>query len=75
MNSRDIADWMAYSLIEPFGPEHDELMLAQIAQYIVNSNLAKGAAPHQITDFMPSHRVEPMSPEAIARSIKEWKGF
>jgi hypothetical protein len=53
LTSHQIADWLAYSEIEPFGMAYQELLHGVAVSNIVNSNGAK--PPTRAKDFMPSH--------------------
>lgn len=73
LNSRDVADWIAYSNIEPFGASHDELLHGMRCALYANSHIRDGEPPPTPSDFMPSYEPIPQSPEAIMQSVREWK--
>jgi len=52
LTSRQIADWLAYSEIEPWGMAHQELLHGVAVSNIVNANGVK--PPARAKDFMPS---------------------
>lgn len=52
IDSRELAEWMAYYMVDPFGTERADLQAGIIACTIANSNSGKGKA-FQPQDFMP----------------------
>ena len=52
LTSRQIAEWDAYSMLEPFGPRHEDWRAGMIASVIANPNRKKGARALQPEDFM-----------------------
>jgi len=54
ISSREFAEWIAYSTIEPFGEERADLRAGIIASVIANVNRGKGHAPYKPRDFMPT---------------------
>lgn len=73
LNARQIAQWIAYSLIEPFGPQHEELLHGIRAAIMANQWRDSGSQPAEATDFMPSYVEPEMTPEEIARNLAAWK--
>lgn len=63
--------YMAYYRDDPFGDHRADVMLAQIAQILWNSNVSKKDKARKITDFLPFYR-KPPAPEDpnITTSIK-----
>ena len=53
LDARELADWMAYSQIEPFGEERADFRAGIIAAVIANVNRAENAPPAEPEDFMP----------------------
>ena len=55
LTSRQIAEWMAYYTIEPFGEQRADLRAAIVASTVANANRdpAKRREPFSPTDFMP----------------------
>lgn len=68
ITSRQFAEWMAYSQLEPWGEERDDLRMGIVASTIANSNRGKGQKPYKPQDFMPSFEQE-TEEEAQARLI------
>jgi hypothetical protein len=61
ISSEQLSEWMAYSKLEPWGEDRDDLRMGIVASVIANSNRGKGQKPFKPTDFMPSF--EPVDPE------------
>lgn len=53
ISSREYAEWVAFSRLEPFGFEAEFLGHAQTAQVIANVNRGKDSDPLEVSDFMP----------------------
>lgn len=64
MTSAQFAEWMAYSRLEPWGEERDDLRTGIVASTMANINRGKSRKPYKPTDFMPSF--EPISEEELA---------
>ncbi len=58
ISSRDFAEWMAYSRLEPWGEERDDLRMGIIASTIANANRGKGQKPFTPQQFMPDFEPE-----------------
>lgn len=52
MPSSELAEWMAFYEMEPFGPERDNMHSAMICSLLYNANRAKNQQPLLATDFM-----------------------
>ena len=61
ITSVQFAEWMAYSRLEPWGEERDDLRMGIVASTVANVNRPKDKKPYKPTDFMPSF--EPVSEE------------
>ena len=55
------AEWMAFSRLEPWGEDRDDLRMGIIASTIANVYRGKGKKPFKPTDFIPNF--EPVSEE------------
>ena len=75
LNSRDIADWIAYYSIEPFGPMHREQIGGVIASTVANCNRAKGQQAFAYTEFMPNYVAPEMTPEEMKANLQAWMGI
>lgn len=55
LNSRQVAEWMAYASIEPFGERNRDLSIGILTSYLVNINrdTKKRKTPFPASDFMP----------------------
>ncbi|MEM4234433.1 MAG: DUF4035 domain-containing protein [Candidatus Methanomethylicaceae archaeon] len=49
----ELAVWLAYSNIEPFGEQRADLRSAIVSAVIANCHRASGVAPYSPSDFMP----------------------
>lgn len=58
ISSRAFAEWMAYSRLEPWGEDRDDLRMAIVASTIANTNRGKNQKPYKPADFMPSFEPE-----------------
>ena len=61
------AEWMAYSTLEPWGEERDDLRMGIVASTIANANRGKNQKPYKPQDFMPSF--EPETEEQAAERL------
>ena len=52
ISSRELAEWIAYYGLEPFGQDREALHAGIIAATVANANAAKGKT-YQPSDFMP----------------------
>lgn len=68
ISSEQLSEWMAYSRLEPWGEERDDLRMGIIASTIANVYREKGKKPFKPQDFMPAF--DPVSEEeATARLL------
>ena len=67
ISSRDFAMWMAYSRLEPWGEERDDLRMGIVASTIANANRGKGQKAFTPDQFMPSF--EPETEEQAAERL------
>jgi len=58
ISSTQFAEWMAYSRLEPWGEERDDLRMGIIASTIANANRGKNSKPFKPQDFMPKFEPE-----------------
>lgn len=56
LSSVQIAEWIAYYNLEPFGFTADWLQIGVIASMIANVNRKKGTKPVMPEDFVPNTR-------------------
>ena len=67
ITSKQFAEWMAYSKLEPWGEERDDLRMGIMASTIANVNRGKNQKPFKPTDFMP--QFEPETEEQAAERL------
>jgi len=53
ISSRELAEWMAYYGLEPFGQEREALHAGIIAATVANANASSKSKTFQPSDFMP----------------------
>lgn len=73
LDSRQIAEWMAYYSIEPFGEHAAFWRAGQIAATIANANRTKRTRAYKPEDFMPSEpKTTPVvqTPEEMAAVLR-----
>jgi hypothetical protein len=55
MTSNEFAEWQAYYLLEPFGPQREDQRAGTIASAVVNVHQKKGSRPLDWRDFFPPY--------------------
>jgi hypothetical protein len=53
IDSHELAEWMAYYSLDPFGTARADLSAGIIAATVANANKGKKGRPFQPADFMP----------------------
>lgn len=76
MTSRQVAEWMAYNQIEPFGEERADLRAGIVASTIANVNRGKGQ-PMKPADFMPKfdRRETDQDPNLMKAMFQRFKAY
>jgi hypothetical protein len=75
ISSRELTEWMAYSRLEPFGEERQDVRSAIIACTIANCNRGKNQPPYKLADFMPKFkRLIPMDDDEIKDELSKLIG-
>lgn len=69
ITSAQFAEWLAYSRVDPWGEDRDDLRMGIMASVIANSNRGKGKKPYKPQDFMPNF--EPEDEAAAIERIRE----
>ena len=70
MSSRQLAEWIAYYQLEPWGEERADLRAGIVASTIANVNRsAKRTKPYTPRDFMPRFDAEPEEPTETATRL------
>jgi hypothetical protein len=78
LSSHQIAEWMAYNKIEPFGERSAWLQTGIIASVIANAHRGKKGKVFKPEDFMPSFEVEETKPQSMEEQrgvLKQIFGF
>lgn len=70
LTSRQIAEWMAYFQLKPFGQDHTDFLIAQLTTEFTNRNRGKNEKQYKVADFLPLHRTPPMSTDEIRQTIR-----
>lgn len=68
-SSAELAEWMAYDRIEPFGQRQSDYMMASNMAITANIHSRKGAKPYSASDFLPKIK-KPMSEQELVENIK-----
>lgn len=53
MSSAELSEWMAYYIVEPFGPETQYIGPAITSTVLANVNRKKGSQKYEVGQFMP----------------------
>lgn len=73
LDSRQIAEWMAYFSIEPFGEHAAYWRAGVVAATIANVNRGKRSRPYKPEDFMPPEpkpKREAQTPDEMAAVLR-----
>lgn len=65
IDSAEFVEWLAYSRLEPFGEERDDLRAAMIACTVANSMRSRKRA-YKVDDFMFDFDKPPQSKQNVA---------
>lgn len=66
LNSQQIAEWEAYSEIEPFGTLHGEFLVGLLASTVANFSPASKRRNFTPQDFMPQRKAPSLSERLLA---------
>lgn len=71
IDSQEFAEWMAYSLYEPFGPEREDQRAGMVAALIANVNRdeKKRSEPYDVEDFFPRYETLMETVEAAQEPV------
>lgn len=77
MNSRELAEWMAYYRLEPFGELRADVRAGMVASTIANVHRQPGKAPFGPLDFLAFPEPQPKAePEDMNTKVKAiFRGF
>jgi hypothetical protein len=73
LTSRELSQWTAYYNLAPFGQDHTDWLLAQLAAVLVNV-MGSRKSQYSPSDFLPLYRPPPQSPEAMFAVVRSAKG-
>lgn len=59
VDPEEIAEWMAYDALEPFGPDVADLRAARVSQLIANAFRGEDVRPFTLDDFTFAAKPEP----------------
>jgi hypothetical protein len=71
MPARTMAEWQAYSQVEPWGEERADLRAGIVASTVANVNRGPKQAAFEPGDFMPVFDVDE-EPDAAATLAEKW---
>jgi len=54
MDSRELSEWAAYDLVEPFGPWREDLRSGIVASTVANALRGRNGRSYKPTDFLPT---------------------
>ena len=69
MDSTELAEWMAYDRIEPFGDQRADLRSAILCQQILAPYLKEGAKLPDLKRFMPFVEQEPEEEQGLTGDV------
>lgn len=70
LSSQQLAEWLAYFQLEPWGEDRADLRTGIVASTVANANRSpKQKRPYQPDDFMPHFDGEDEAPEVSAQRL------
>ena len=77
VSSRELAEWMAFFSLEPWGCETEDWRFGMLASVIANANRdpKRRRRPYEPKDFMPQRRTQPaesQTSEEQAQILEAW---
>lgn len=70
IDARELAEWLAYYRVEPFGEERDDMRSASIACTMANIHRGKNQRAYRISEFMLSPSADATKPEQTPAQMK-----
>lgn len=70
MDSLELAEWMAYYSIEPWGYHFDNWRSGMVASQIANPHRKKGAKPFKPSDFWLDTDPNKRAPETVEDKLR-----
>lgn len=77
VDSAEFAEWMAYCVWEPFGPEREDQRAGMVAALIANVNRdpKQRPTPYDVEDFFPRYgepEIEETEPKPLESKLTAW---
>lgn len=74
IDSKELAEWMAYYQIQPFGEEIKDMRAGIIAEMLANIHRRRGSKEYSWRDFFGHHRYRAQTPEQQIKLMKAMLG-
>lgn len=74
VDSRELAEWMAYYTLDPFGSVRTDLNAGVIAATVANAHKGKSGRPFQPADFMPFVEKEEQTEDEMKAILISMRG-
>jgi len=65
VSSAELTEWMAFSALESFGADAENLGHAITAATVANANRGKDKPPYKVEDFMPHFEKQNQTPDEM----------
>lgn len=71
VDSKELAEWIAYDMIEPIGSVRTDLAAGIVASTVANCHRGKNQSAFSPMDFMPLQKpAEEQTPEEIGKKLR-----
>jgi hypothetical protein len=70
VDSRELAEWMAYDRLDPLGDERADYRAAIIAATVANRSRGKGERSYSPADFVPDFDAQPPTHAELAEKAR-----
>lgn len=67
----ELAEWMVYDQLRPFGLERDDMLTAHICQTIVNINRGRNRPAYKLKDFILFKKIGSIVPKQSVEQMKQ----
>ena len=74
LTSAELAEWMAYFKLAPFGDDHQSRVVAEVGAELSNRWRNKGEPPRRSKDFLPFARRPSQTPEEQHKAFRSLTG-
>lgn len=71
LSSHQIAEWMAYFRLYPFGQDYTDHLIAQLTAEFANRWRGKTESVRQTSEFLPLYKRPDMSPDDIKLTLRK----